>query len=42
MGFVVDGPGIVRAMRLLVVPLVAMVLVLAVLATRTDGGSTGP
>jgi MFS family permease len=42
MGFVVDGPGIVRAMRLLVVPLVAMVLVLAVLATRTDGRSTGP
>jgi len=42
MGFVVDGPGIVRAMRLLVVPLVAMVLVLAVLATGTDGGSTGP
>jgi MFS family permease len=42
MGFVVDGPGIVRAMRLLVVPLVAMVLVLAVLATGTDAGSTGP
>jgi MFS family permease len=42
MGFVVDGPGVVRAMRLLVVPLVAMVLVLAVLATRADAGSTGP
>ena len=42
MGFVVDGAGIVPAMRLLVVPLVAMVLVLALAAWREAAAPTGP
>ena len=42
MGFVVDTSGIVPAIRLLVVPLVAMVLLLAVLSVRGSGTRAGP
>jgi fucose permease len=42
MGFVVDASGIVPAMRLLVAPLVAMVLVLAVLSVRAAGTRAEP
>lgn len=41
MGFVIEAAGVVPAMRLLVVPLVAMVLVLLVLSRRSRGTASG-